>query len=581
MRDLPAHLCTAALRRAAAGHIKTAERDLHRLFGSLGMAIPIPTSILRSGPHALECIKLSSWFKYMLINHSSYVLGGFGMADANMHLCLRAFWETARSDLGQHVVYELHAERLHRCLPFAVHADEGRSLRKSAILVTSAQAVIGHDTATLFYELFQENWTPRMSDELAMNLMQCAHRHNAKGCTFKTRMLHTALPKAMYVKNNSHVFETLMEELRQECTSLFEEGITVGDDDDVYYPVCIAFKGDSPMIAKAGYLTRSFQNLGNPCCFECMAGPTLPFEDCRRNPCWEHTIYTQRPWEQPSPISQIPGFPNTPERLFKKDPFHIYKQSVGGSYIASSLILLLDLGYFRGDTNSVDALLQRAWSDFHHFVKHDRKGKSVPFIKHFTKTNMHFPRQDSYPYARLKGSDTMLLTRWLLHLVTRGPIADGARQGSLIDGPLDPQHGPIMVHMARAATGALSFFQTLHSHGLWLPRLVALEVGESAWQFTSSYAFLAKESHRIGLNRFSLVPSLHYMHHFYIDAKRTLQDESVQWMLSPMLGNTEADEDYIGKISRLSRRVHAMKTTARTIDRLKIRMHFVLHDAEG
>ena len=415
MADLPDHLVPPALSRAANGAEKSAERDLHRLFKSLRMVLPVRVNVFKSQLIEIEQIRVSSWFRYLLQQQPDCLLGGFGLADPHSRTCLRAYWTAAQKDMGDHAVYELHGHELHRCIPFALHQDEGRGLRKTAVLVSSMQPLLGKDTATHFYAKLNAQWDDHMRDPLILDIMLEAQRHNGKGSTWRTRFLHTLLPKRMYTKHKSHIFEALLEELRMDCTNLIENGITLGNG-DTYYPVCVAFKGDAPMIAKAANLTRSFQNLGNPCCPECLAGPTLPFEDVRRNPCWEASVHTTRPWDRVSPIVQIPGTPSAPEKLLKKDPFHIYKQSVGGSFVASALVLLLDLGYFvtAGPINNFDALLDRAYNDFAYFVKHELPGSMVPFIKHFTRTNLHFPRAASYPYARLKGYDTMLLTRWLL-----------------------------------------------------------------------------------------------------------------------------------------------------------------------
>ncbi|CAE7661640.1 unnamed protein product [Symbiodinium sp. KB8] len=436
------------------------------------------------------------------------------------------------------------------------------------------------ETAQRFYENLQQKFSSRMDDSYILDLMLDAQFHNSKTSTYRTRMLHTLLPKLMYTKARAHVFDTWLDQLREDATALLEDGIAVSGH-GVYYPVCVAFKGDAPMITKAGYLSRAFHNLGNPCCWECLAGgPLLPFEDCGRRPCWEPSMYTERPWHRPSPIAEIPAFPDAAERIFRKDPFHIYKQSVGGSFVASSLILMLDLGYYaEAQNNGLDALLGRAYEDFAFFVKHEWTGSIVPFIKHFTKTNLHYPRADAYPYARLKGSDIMLLTRWLAFLMEHGPRVQGARIGSLIDGRQQQRdHQPFMRHIARAATGAIAFFHIMHTYGLWHPREVAQQLGEAAFAFTDSYSYLAEICHRRSLNRFSLVPSLHYMHHFWVDVRVKLEDPSAKWFLSPVIGNSEPDEDYIGKICRLSRRVHPKRTAARTIDRFLIKMHFVLHE---
>ena len=138
-----------------------------------------------------------------------------------------------------------------------------------------------------------------------------------------------------------------------------------------------------------------------------------------------------------------------------------------------------------------------------------------------------------------------------------------------------------MIHIAQAASGASLFFHILHRGGVWLSRDDAQEMGEAALRFTQSYSSLAGLCFDAQLNRFSLAPSLHYMHHFFIDVKHALQDPERKWVSSPMVGNTEADEDFIGKASRLSRHVHAGVTTSRTISRYLLKMHFVLIEGQA
>jgi hypothetical protein len=45
-----------------------------------------------------------------------------------------------------------------------------------------------------------------------------------------------------------------------------------------------------------------------------------------------------------------------------------------------------------------------------------------------------------------------------------------------------------------------------------------------------------------------------------------LQDESVEWVPNPLIFGAEMNEDVIGKIARLSRKVSAKLTTQRTLE---------------
>ncbi|CAE7493229.1 unnamed protein product, partial [Symbiodinium sp. CCMP2456] len=293
----------------------------------------------------------------------------------------------------------------------------------------------------------------------------------------------------------------MLDKIREEATSLLEDGFTL-QDGSRYFACLVAVKGDAPAIAKAGNLDRNFQNLGNPLCPECLAGaPGVPFEDCY--------------------------------------------------FSASSIVLIAELGYWNSDSNNFDDVMERAYEDFAHYVKHDFRGGGVPHLKHFTRTNLHYPRTSSFPYMRPKGSDIMLLTRWLGFLMLHGPLLGGARSnGNMIDNPLDASHAGFFRNISAASTAAAKFFRVIHNRGLWLSREYAQQVKGATLQFAEAYSQLAMQCHTEGRARYSLVPSFHYWHHFYVDAKRQLRDPTRQYLLSASIGSCEADEDFIGKVSQ-------------------------------
>ena len=73
--------------------------------------------------------------------------------------------------------------------------------------------------------------------------------------------------------------------------------------------------------------------------------------------------------------------------------------------------------------------------------------------------------------------------------------------------------------------------------------------------FVQEYGRCARLSYRDGRNRFALVPKLHMVHHagFRLVMEAGLSD----WVVSPLARSVQLEEDFIGKPSRLSRRVNA------------------------
>ena len=330
-----------------------------------------------------------------------------------------------------------------------------------------------------------------------------------------------------------------------------------------------------------GQLRNLSENQGNGICPECLAGnDEAPYEEISMTPAWHATSGLAAPWDPAdlSPLLRIPHRTYAPQLLFRKDPFHIWKQSVGGHFTASSVILLLDLGYWSvgGGPQNADSLLQIAHLDFAAYVKHDWAGSYVANVKAFTKAIFHWSKIKQFPYTRIKGADIMLMTRWLACLVEKGLWDEGTKTRSgkhLVEHPLNASHVPMLKQLLIGCQSALEFWHILHSGGVWLNKAVAKRMATKCHDFCSAYYSLALQCHRLKLRRFHLEPSLHYMHHFAVDTCERLRLGD-QYILSPNCDNCECDEDFVGRISRLSRAVHPNSVTQRTIQRYCIKAWF-------
>ena len=209
------------------------------------------------------------------------------------------------------------------------------------------------------------------------------------------------------------------------------------------------------------------EKVGKGICPECLAGlDDLPFEDVSWNPRWLPSEGLENPWDDDddvSPLLQIPGHTARQHEIFRKDPFHIFKQTVGGHWVASAIVLLSDLGYWSspGQSNQADVLLEVAYQDFHHFMKNEWQGHHVANIKNFTRALLHWPKIRTFPYGRFKGSDCMLMIRWLAKLIQKGVLMKEThqRQGvSLLDRPLEAWHKPFLQNILLGSTASVEFF---------------------------------------------------------------------------------------------------------------------------
>ena len=201
-------------------------------------------------------------------------------------------------------------------------------------------------------------------------------------------------------------------------------------------------------------------------------------------------------------------------------------------------------------------------------------------MKHFTKQLFHFPRLDSYPYSRPKGADVMLITRWLNRLLLYGVLDPnrGARTNvSLVRSPAQGWHQPLMQDMLDGCDAALTFFRHMHQNGIWLTRSVAKLMGECSFKFVQAYSGIAQKCYQIKLARFHMEPSLHYFHHFGVDIDIALLRGDT-YIRSPGLDNCESDEDFVGRLARLSRHTHAATLPLRSCERYLLKCHAVFND---
>ena len=564
------------MRAAKTDNLNNAERDLHRLFRDEGLCLPISATIAQVETQTLHYLSLQTWFPYLMSRQPALLLGGFQRKGSNAELLLSTFWKNFQSYAPDHAVFDLHGggDRLSTCVPFFLHLDEGTGLRKSAVLVVSMQPVFGRETSLRFSSLHKVR---DMHDRMTQ-----AQSHNNMGNTYLSRFLLTAMPKKMYMGSNVGTYWGMLDLIAKECKALMTDGISIHG--VKYYPICIGVKGDQPALIKCGNFKRSFMNMAKNkgCCWECLAGfDEFPFEDTTPTPAWLSTIGLVDPWPaaSPSPLLQVPGYSDNLTLFWRRDPFHAFKQTIGGHFAASLIILFaVDFGLWKvpGLSSSVDEVLARAFYDFSFWVQFEWRGSVRNHIKAFTRQILHFPDHSKFPFARFKGSDQMILLRWLRHLILNGVVFESditRASANLINSPPADGQKEFFWNALHGCEGGIQFFHSLHREGLWLKE-VSNVMASNCRLFCTSYRRLAMLCHLKGLARFHMEPSLHTFCHFAVDLS-----VSSPIKLSPASSTTEADEDFVGKVARLCRHVSAMQTTKRCIERYLIRLYFEFEKA--
>ena len=122
-------------------------------------------------------------------------------------------------------------------------------------------------------------------------------------------------------------------------------------------------------------------------------------------------------------------------------------------------------------------------------------------------------------------------------------------------------------------------FRVLYNGGVWLSAAEARAAGAAGLLFLRMYAGLAASALESGRSRFPITPKAHYLHHAFLDLYN--MSSRFPWVPSPIMFSVQIDEDFIGKVSRASRRVGTLKQMERTIGRYKVGAWLAMFDEEG
>ena len=179
-------------------------------------------------------------------------------------------------------------------------------------------------------------------------------------------------------------------------------------------------------------------------------------------------------------------------------------------------------------------------------------------MRSFSREKLHYATASSYPFIGCKGSDTVLLLkylRWYTALLIQG----GANTRVL--------------RLLRKGCEQGLAFQAIHGHGLWLLPHCRDEIESAAKGFCHTYSHLAAHAFTRQLTLFGLVPKAHALGHIYHDLE-VMHGE--RFCLNPGIWDTSSSEDFVGRVSRQSRRVGYRNIVGNTLLAYKIKAKFII-----
>ena len=439
-------------------------------------------------------------------------------------------------------------------IPFYSHGDEGRGKRKKGILIWSMRGCVGEGT-NLFKEDHDE---AAKADRMGLNMSG----------SMTSRFLHIAVPKSVYGKNSGPVWDDIALHISRSYYRLQTEGFEYQG--RMFHAVCLGLTGDNPFLAKAGHLERSFARVAkktgdavcNGICWQCLAGtPIVPFENLNLHPEWSHTMYETLPWIDHPPFLQGLQHPeNDPmaPRLFAFDVWHNMHGGMAKHMIASTIAEIVP----NMEENSLEKRIQEI-------------DKTYQVWRKTSKLTLHCGHLDRELFGIESGLQVCPTGMWT-------KFNDSRILMTFLEDFLKSRQAYVPTEITEEALAGISAankcFGTLYRSGFWLTTVEATTAGNAGMRFLASYARLACWTLEHGRIRYPLMPKIHYLHHAF----RTMLLEATHlvWVPNALGTSVQLDEDFVGRVARISRRVGSGLLMQRTLERYLVAANLALFPEE-
>ena len=120
--------------------------------------------------------------------------------------------------------------------------------------------------------------------------------------------------------------------------------------------------------------------------------------------------------------------------------------------------------------------------------------------------------------------------------------------------------------VGEASVAIHTCFAGLYKSGVFLEPSTARELGEQGLRFLRRYSSLAKKAVIAARPLFSILPKHHCLHHVFLQ-DLVLASQTQTCVLNPICFTVQQSEDFIGRGSRIARRVHPRTSAQRVMQR--------------
>ena len=529
----------------ASCHPSNSERDVHRVIKKQGTKLNIAIHMIQCDGVEIPWISPETWLDFLVRKGLWPLLAGRELHDyAGAHASWLEFWKNYEKVNPSFELFHQSNVDYGNTAAFFLHGDEGRTLKKGGMLVTSLQSALGKG--------FDEK---RVKKGQAPKL-----RVNFAGHTYTTRYVINTIPKTAY-ESNPEVFNSASEHAAKSLMRLFQNGVRDASRGEVFKVVLIGIKGDAPYLSRVGHFYRSFntavkrgEERGPPkgVCPYCLAGTRnfVAEQIASSQPAWVQTIGIKLPWVKiPCFIKHCLHDRGDPASFFKSDIWHVVHLGFGRSWVASVLQLCLP--------HLACANLDEKWD----FLTRSYLGWCATNHKqaHISKITGYLVSYGDAGGAMgnwHKGALTSNMCNWLVEFLWQVPS--------------DPEG---LLAECRVATFRLNgLFRFLYRASAFLSENECSWVAEQGLHFLRTYSSMALKQYQANRQYlFPLYPKLHIFHHLVLEVK--WHGEQIGLSANPLMTSCQMDEDLVGRASRLSRRVSIRKVAQRSLDRYLIGAH--------
>ena len=446
-----------------------------------GLTLPLEITEIKGVDRPIPLVKLSQWIKFFMSRNLWYYVNGLHEPDEER--CCRQwslFAERYKCICPGHPVFSKSEERLKRTAALLIHGDEGRSRKKTAIMIISAHSVLGLGSR------------PGASDTIPDG-----QELNFIGHTWSTRWLLSVIPRFLYDEKRAANFQIMIQELVDDMNRLFSEGF-LSLSGQRHYICILNIMGDWPFLKKAFGWNRTFENAAKHArakaalkgiCHICLADqPGFPWEDFESaEPRWRSTQNLQAAYVNTPALLQLPHDAADPAHFAGQDLFHAWHLGYGKIFIASVTALLSDV--FPG--TSINAKFEAMHEHLFTFCAERRE---QPYLRKLSRETIGWLATTEYPNGTWsKGSTTLCLTRWVLQCFGdfRAQITDGS----------------LLMLSWLATLESHRFFSKLYRQRLWLTQAKTLEISKHGFEFLRLNGRLAQRAFAEGKALYLYMPT--------------------------------------------------------------------------